>query len=170
MPHSDATNAYDLWADVCAVIEEEPLRYDQGIWGVRLDEEEIEYMKKERHGAPACHTTGCRAGWFKLLSSDDPATVYIGGGAGLDVKLLHGMDGDGAHSRLEVWKDNAARQEEMHRRLDFLFDGMLIGYEYGHVGTKPYAVAGAAGIREFMAEFELELRSVPIERKEATAR
>lgn len=70
IPHSSATNSYDLLEDVIKAIDEEPNRFDWAEWACDV----------ERDGAcgaydvtqPACGTQACVSGWIGLLTDARP--------------------------------------------------------------------------------------------------
>lgn len=71
MPISQARTAYDLLTDICAIITEDPKRYNQRIYLCRLA------LEDRRNGylvVPACGTIGCVAGWAVALKDPNRGT------------------------------------------------------------------------------------------------
>lgn len=61
IPHSRATNSYDLLLDVIQVIDEEPKRFNWGEWNLEAsDDPDL---------SPACGTLACVAGWTSLITA-----------------------------------------------------------------------------------------------------
>ena len=95
VPRSRANNAYDLLKDVQKAILEEPLRYNQGEWGVNLRTgslSEAQAQTERMFGEPiipACGTIACVAGWTVALrggsiggfGTEDEARSILGYGA-----------------------------------------------------------------------------------------
>lgn len=71
IPHSKATNSYDLLNDVCRAMREEPKRVNFGDW---LSTESAKHMYAEAP-EPACGTVGCIAGWCAILKAPDASLL-----------------------------------------------------------------------------------------------
>lgn len=66
LPKSKAKTAYGLLSYVRKLILAQPLRYDQGDWLAKPDDEDGYEPAK---GFPECGTVGCVAGWVKTLAA-----------------------------------------------------------------------------------------------------
>lgn len=147
---SDATNAYDLLADVCQAIREEPARYNQETW-LEQDEDEIRDILVDAGGKvkpPACGTMACRAGWIATLS---------------------GAKGGTEKSAVNILGCNGYYSERQDFELDVgaLFSADAVIDECGllhppEIGTPEYAEIGARGVERFMARWESRLRATPV--------
>jgi hypothetical protein len=65
LPISRAKTAYGLLSEVCALITEEPLRYNQGDWIALAGDDSAINLPAEKY--PSCGTVGCVAGWVATL-------------------------------------------------------------------------------------------------------
>lgn len=63
-PKSKAKTAYGLLSEVCDVIRNEPLRYNQ-TWWLSKRRDRIQVLPPA--GYPSCGTVGCVAGWAVTL-------------------------------------------------------------------------------------------------------
>lgn len=146
-PVSKATNAYDLLADVCRVIREEPARYFQDRFYV-ADTTAQRHWLDGRREPPMCGTMACRAGWVVQLRDGHIA----GEPMQIDQRardILSGADGnDGV----------------FQRALTHLFAGGAIDWEL-KPGTIAYARAGIYGVRQFMAKHKARLKATTFPRK-----
>lgn len=134
MPQSIATNAYELLAEVKALILEEPKRYCQETYLVRLG------MRSDLI-LPACGTVACVAGWVATLKGDTTSERRVSESAteilGLDqldsVELFHG-------SAIKLLADRH-------------------GIEALEFQTNEYAELGAEHIQRFMDAREEQLKA-----------
>lgn len=151
-PRSSATNAYDLLADVCRVIREEPRRYYQGSWAVRRREDICRLLLDHGHADPAppmCGTMACRAGWIVQLRDGclPPAD------SGLDRWSSPIEDRAKELLRADYDDDSTFAGD-----VDSLFDPTLSTGGGLRVGTAAYAREGVKGLRAFMAKYKARLK------------
>lgn len=65
LPTSNADNLYNLMADVCKAIEEEPRRFDMAHYVTAFQGRVVDYLSVKE--LPSCGTVGCYAGWMDIL-------------------------------------------------------------------------------------------------------
>lgn len=121
--------AYDLCEMVAQHIEEDPLRYHQGLWGF-----EGEAFKDSSLKMPDCGTVCCRAGWIVALHDGAAA-------------LRHGVV---AH------RSDTILGYQDWQTMNLYYDGSL---DESKQGTKAYARLGADGLRQWMREHAVHLKS-----------
>ena len=161
VPRSTATNAYDLLMDVAAVIEEEPRRYNQEDWLVRVEPSEV-YEGKVESG-PSCGTVGCRAGWIVELAGawdkdadKDPIVTWFGGGVAGAARRILGVNWGRSPG------EEYAREMQFDMAITRLFDGAALSGRDLRIGTPEYAAAGAAGVREFAETWKERLLATAV--------
>lgn len=145
VPRSKAKNAYDLLADVCAAISEEPRRYNQGVWCLRGPKAIRDWFETEDHKIepPACGTMACRAGWI----------VQLHDGRLPRKQMFMGRVAERARNLLGVTN----RWDDFGLDVRWLFDGAAV---LDHqVGTRAYAKEGVKGLRQFMAKHKARLKA-----------
>lgn len=141
IPHSKATNSYDLLTDVIGAIDDEPNRFNWGDWA---NDERVEGGFDVRQ--PMCGTQACVGGWIGLLTSPKPS-IEAG---------YHGED----------WFPEAT-----HDDLESLFyaedeygggDDCAISPRKDE-SQREYADRGIAAIRVFMKKHEVALKAHAID-------
>jgi hypothetical protein len=132
LPKLKAKNAYELLGQVCELISEEPLRYNQQLWLMK----EKPGLSATGHVFPACGTIGCVAGWVHTLVPPTRET------------RRRGVDYRAADILGLPWD---AQQE--------LFGS---GDVAGRPGTRTHARNGVRHIRRFMKKHRGLLESQPI--------
>lgn len=135
------TTAYKLLDKVCAVITEEPKRYQQEAW-----------IRKASDVAkpPACGTVCCVAGWIETLRSSPRRTKRLAG--------EWRMDAGG-------WQIAAMASETLGLKPDEtcdLFAGAALHNCPHPPGTVAYARAGVKRIRAFQKQHAAHLKSVRV--------
>lgn len=122
--------AYELCERVAKHIEEEPLRYHQGLWG-------FENYAIEDLARPQCGTVCCRAGWIVALHD----------GIGMERK---GNVANRSDAILGYPDDSSVTMALYYD------DGWVQAHEQG---TKQYAKAGANGLRQWMKRNAAHLKA-----------
>ncbi len=156
---SEATNAYELLADVRKAILAEPRRYDQGTYKASVARIR---QAKEENKAPACGTMACVAGWCVALKT--PGMFKRLAGGQIEKRAARLLAGPAS-------TDPYAYADSLYDRVMDLFDGggieeFLLETE-GHrhvpnIGTRAYARLGARRIKKFMQDNEIELKAVKV--------
>lgn len=155
IPHSHASNSYELLEDVCRVIVEEPKRFFWGAWFKDLDGDYVrEYGPKtwqDRNFKPACGTVACVSGWISLITEP----------------TLKGFDERVAEYNFK-WFPAVLRND-----LDLVFYAKYAGpgkslpfakiNQIAGESHADYADRGIAMIRQFMADHEVTLKNHHIE-------
>lgn len=161
IPHSEATNSYDLMNDAAIAIEEEPRRFNWGEWFQDLDDDfnptfdagaAYGRWTNELAAKPACGTQACVKGWLNLLTAqnEDEASNPDTGVYGWFPLSVH----------VDLYKLFFARHPfNGHDDASFIFSAMnpLPGET-----QKDYAARGVRAIRKFMAMHEHELKAFTI--------
>lgn len=126
--------AFDLCELVAQHIEEEPRRYNQGVWMVNGRQT----IKQSGYSPAACNTMACRAGWI--------------------VALHDGLSETKRNMTTLCIAERAREILGMTRRGTIrLFAGSMYGV--GAPGTAEYAAAGARGIRAYAKRHAARLKS-----------
>lgn len=125
--------AYDLCERVAQHIEEEPLRYHQGLWG-------FERFVIAELQQPQCGTVCCRAGWIVALHDGIGAEKSVGVAARSSQIL--------GYRNEDLSEDSAV--------MSLYYDGSM-----GHLeqGTKKYAQMGASSLRKWMRKHAAHLKA-----------
>ena len=142
---------YELCALTAEAIETQPLNYHQGYWCVSA---------QEAVGAEACGTAYCRAGWMYALLQDEDNMPSL--------DLLKPNSYDLIAKGMFQLLQNAGIPDDA---INQLFAG--IGDEEcsrtyhpdlhnQDPGTEEYARTGADGMRQFMREFEAQLKATKL--------
>jgi len=155
VPKSDATNVYDLLMDVATAIEQEPRRYNQEQWLLRVEPGADETGRAKY---PACGTIACRAGWIVQLAREQswyPGAINMQARDILGLELDHIGDKD---RDTEWW---------FYDDIVVLFNGDALAGKGLTIGTPEYAKAGAEGVRQFAEKWKERLTTTPVN-KEAT--
>lgn len=132
MPVSKAKTAYGLLSEVCALIKEEPLRYDQCRWIQRVGGTGYERLDLDVTKAPSCGTVGCVAGWVGTLKRADSFSYW---GTELLAMDILGLDGVQAY---ELFNEDAAGVESQ---------------------SAAHAKRGIAHIRKFQKKYAKQLKA-----------
>lgn len=142
LPKSKAKTAYELLSEVCVLIMNEPLRYDQQRFIAR---------KGGKGGAddsvsrawPSCGTVGCVAGWVATLKTDDAFSYNMT--AGIACNIL-GIDYDQSN---ELFNGAALRKDPKRQPKP---------------QTVAHARAGVAHIRKFQKKYRAQLLRTKVRR------
>ena len=149
MSEAKPETLYDLCELTAEAIETQPLNYHQSYW--------ICDAKKEV-SIRACGTAFCRAGWMYALSTKQPETLphILAGKKGSDViytSMMKKLTAAGIpHKNIEDLFAEADYNSHYH-----------IGLCDINPGDPEYARIGAEGMRQFMREYEKELRRAKVD-------
>lgn len=146
---TEPISAYDLLTKVCEVITEEPKRYYQEWWVLRLGQEPPRGVDPVP-AYPACGTVCCVAGWIETLRRG-PMDTSARGVAEAAARALGFFDD-------ETWQT------------EDLFTGEAIaclaeekGIAVPRVGTPEYAALGVEHIQTFQAKYADQLKATIVE-------
>lgn len=157
-PVSKARNSYELLEEVCAVIKEEPRRYDQDTFGSGLRLRGYRATKERLEMGPACGTTACYAGWMVILRNGE-----IGGGA-IWKKAIAMMPGELRDELYILFGSDLAYHLLTDKEQEQLGeDGW--GPNYPESGTPLYAKLGIRNLRLFMKKHRKVLKAYKLERR-----
>jgi hypothetical protein len=140
---------YKVLSEVAEAIEASPQNYYQSDWACPVEVPFVDEKGRDPKEGEACGTAFCRAGWMAALTAPDA-----------DTKTPEDWNGLGGHIHATATRMlRMAGVDDLD--ISALFDGNAIP---GHLkwGTKAYAKAGAAGVRQFQKEHAAELKRVII--------
>lgn len=176
LPVSRATNALELLEEVIKLIEEEPLRYNQGDWLQRIRQFYLS-PGSAPISTPACGTVGCVAGWVVILIQDVPgyasdAAHFAEGILGITRSQRYDLFDGAAVSRQYV-RENPEVLGELNNKREYGDDWTMddvndieidIGYSDNMPpqGTPEYAALGVRHIRRFIDANREQLAAFPI--------
>lgn len=146
MPRSKAKTPYGLLSEICKLIMEEPLRYNQGLYIARPHGAGGAHpysSQISRNVFPSCGTVGCVAGWT--------ATLRFPG------RFAYGETGEIATQILGL---NPEQANELFAGAPRAFyEGNL----YNIPQTAEHARAGVRHIRAFQKKYARQLRNHKLE-------
>jgi len=160
IPHSTATNAYDLISDACQAMLDEPRRLDMDFWILRGLHKVAQHrpVKKTR---PACNTVACAAGWIVTCAGRIPREA-------MDSRFSIDERSDtedtedmalrllGAH-----WRATGEDRYEMRGQFrEFFGDNRSYG---GQPGTKAYAQEVVERLKRLQKRWARELKATAVE-------
>lgn len=161
LPVSRATNAYELMEDVNAAILAEPCRLNMTAW-VKMFQN-IQNISSVDGSIPACGTIGCYAGWTTFLHDQRPEWDPLRVENRALAVLTHtspiwgsGLDSSSLRGRLRSAFNEISVTESIQSGVT---KGRILKLKQG---TRRYARAVVKRFERIMAQFEQELKAIPV--------